>query len=121
MKLTPKQQEMIDYIRYYIKANGIAPNATEAALHFDKSRQACVDLMDKLKEIGAIEFNKHGVRSMRIIGDENDPVLVNLKSPVVEVNLGNKTGPKVLRLSETESPEVAFKTKWLCMPLRKVG
>lgn len=115
MKLTPKQQEMIDYIRSYINANGIAPNTTEAALHFDKSRQACVDLMNKLNEIGAIQFNRYGVRTMKI-GDM-EPVLVNIKSPVIDTTRV-KALPSVVRLCETETPEVAFKSKWLRMPLR---
>lgn len=121
MKLTPKQQEMVDYIRDYIKKNGIAPNTTEAALHFDKSRQTCRDMMNRLHELGVIEFNQTGTRYIRIIGDDSGPVMVNLCSPVVEVNKGHKSGPKVFRMSETETPEVAFRSKWLRMPLRKVG
>lgn len=113
MKLTERQQEMLGYIRDYIKQHGIAPNTTEAAIHFDKSRQTCSDMMKKLHAIGAIEFNATGVRSLRIVGDDMQPVKVNLVSPVIEINRGHKSGPKVMRLSETETPEVAFKTSWL--------
>lgn len=117
IKLSPKQQEMIDYIKSYIKTNGMAPNATEAALHFEKSRQACVDIMDRLKELGVIDFNKHGVRSMKILG-ESEAVPVNLKAPIIEINRGNKSGPKITRAYETETPEVKIKTKFLTMAWR---
>lgn len=117
MKLTPKQQEMIDYIRDYIKKNGIAPNAAEAGEHFEKSRQTCMDMFKRLNEIGAIEYNKLGVRRLRIVGDDMDPVPVNLLSPVVDVANEAKEN-KTLKLSDTEAPDIAFRSKWLCMPLR---
>lgn len=115
IKLSQKQEEMMAYIKEYIKTNGMAPNATEAALHFDKSRQACVDIMDRLKEIGAIDFNKHGVRMMTI-GGETYPV--NLKSPVTDVESGERSGSKITRAYETEAQDVKIKSKFLMMAWR---
>ena len=66
--ITERQQQILDYLREYQEAHGIAPSIPDICTHFGfASPRAAAKLLEKLEEHGAIHRNPGARRSIRIL------------------------------------------------------
>jgi SOS-response transcriptional repressor LexA len=73
MGLTPRQRQLLDFIRAEVKAKGIAPSIREmqAALDF-KSGSGITRLLEGLEDRGAIRRKFHRARAIELVKTKDD-------------------------------------------------
>lgn len=67
--LTPKQQEVLDYLKGYIKEHGIAPSRQEIADNFGFHPTGALSHLKALEKKGYIELIPKIARGIVIIND----------------------------------------------------
>jgi repressor LexA len=74
MKITRRQQEVLDYISEFIHDNQFAPSVRDIAAHFSLASAGGVHKhLNNLKEKGFIAFENNISRSIRILDGGNNP------------------------------------------------
>jgi len=69
MNLTPKQLNIVNYVREYAQAKSYAPTLQEIAQHFSVSAVTIFEHLNALEKKGAIRRSKHKTRSIEILGN----------------------------------------------------
>lgn len=74
LKLTPRQSEILDFIKYSLEENGFPPTRAEIAQQLGfKSANAAEEHLKALARKGAIEMTPGASRGIRIPGFEPNP------------------------------------------------
>lgn len=66
MKLTPKQLQLVDYIRDYSREHGYSPTLEEMASQFGVSKVTVFEHMKALEKKGAVTRSYHKARSVEL-------------------------------------------------------
>ena len=77
--LTPKQKQILEYLKKCLKKNGYSPSLDEAAKHFKLAKSTIHQHIEELKEKGYLEKTDYKARSIELSK--------NKKSDLVEISL----------------------------------
>ena len=77
--LTPKQKQILEYLKKCLKKNGYSPSLDEAAKHFKLAKSTIHQHIEELKEKGYLEKTDYKARSIELSK--------NKKSDIVEISL----------------------------------
>ncbi len=72
--LTPKQSEVLAFVRATIREKGVAPTLAELAAHFDISRVTAFEHLTHLQEKGHIRRRKFKSRAISVIDPTEEPL-----------------------------------------------
>ncbi len=110
MKLTKRQQEILDYIREYLQENHYPPSIRDIAAHFSLASAGGVHKhLNNLKKKGIITFENNISRSIHIIDDSDSaPVSDTPTSGLIELPLMGKVaaGLPIQHFLENETIEI---------------
>ncbi len=110
MKLTKRQQEILDYIREYLQKNHYPPSIRDIAAHFSLASAGGVHKhLNNLKKKGFITFENNISRSIHILEDSNDiSNSVSSTSGLIELTLMGKVaaGLPIQHFLENETIEI---------------
>lgn len=67
--LTPRQQEVLDYIRDFINTRCVSPTFRQIAAHFKININAVAQHIRALEQKGSLRREHHKARVMRVVGD----------------------------------------------------
>ena len=100
IKLTPRQSEILDFVKRYLEDSGYPPTRAEIAQHLGfKSPNAAEEHLKALARKGAIEMIPGASRGIRIPGFESEehPFLRNrtLKNPAASAQSFSTRGPTI--------------------------
>lgn len=70
--LTPKQHEIMQYIRGYIQDNKISPTVREIAEATYSSQSYAYDCLSKLEELGYLTWQRYKYRTI-VLTEDNHP------------------------------------------------
>jgi repressor LexA len=112
MKLTKRQQEILEYIEDYINSNHYPPSIRDIASHFDLASAGGVHKhLNNLKSKGFITFENNISRSIQILnkrlGSDDTSFSTTHSSPVVELPLMGKVaaGQPIQHFLDNETME----------------
>ena len=77
--LTPKQKQILEYLKKCLKKNGYSPSLDETAKHFKLAKSTIHQHIEELKEKGYLEKTDYKARSIELSKNE--------KSDIVEISL----------------------------------
>jgi len=69
MNFTPKQLNLLNYIREYNREHGFSPTLAEMSVHFSVSTVTIFEHLEALERKGAIKRRRHEARSVEILID----------------------------------------------------
>lgn len=110
MKLTRRQQEILDYIRKYIRQNHFPPSIRDIASNFSLASAGGVHKhLNNLKKKGVLTFENNISRSIHILNEtESVELPQNLNARILELPLMGKVaaGQPIQHFLENETIEI---------------
>jgi len=76
--LTPKQKQIFEYVKKYIKKKGYSPTQKEIGKHFGLVKSTVHQHIETLKEKGYLNKINNQARAIEIVKDKKSSILVNI-------------------------------------------
>jgi len=107
--ITKRQQEVLDYIKYYISGHKFPPTIREISENFSISVKGAYDHVKALEKKGFIQLNNHRSRTIEVLGADGED-----GPGVVEVPLlGNVAAGRPLFAEENYEGSVRLPQEYL--------